>query len=288
MGQQPEQPEQPVQMMLARVVGSASAAQFDLLVGPVGDNCASKVHECAVLADGPAKGRISIQGTSVSSLAFGIGMYLRERCNSSLTWVKTGGMQGAKMRCGDPAKLPKVGVPMSYARQMKYTYYQNVVDSSYSFAFWDSARWEKEIDWMALSGINLALMYTGQELVLRDLYAEHGINLTNTSGTSTFFNGPAFLSWSRGQNQADVGGYDRFVNSSVGSLPAWWIEQQATLGKWQAGRMRALGIRTILRGFEGNVPEQLQLVYPRANISQISKTGYLGAAWKVDALDPTD
>jgi hypothetical protein len=169
---------------------------------------------------------------------------------------------------------------------MKYTYYENVVDSSYSFAFWDRDRWEQEIDWMALSGINLALMYTGQEFVLRDLYAEHGINLTNVTGPSAYWNGPAFLSWSRGQNQADVGGYDRFINRSVGSLPNWWVEQQATLGKWQAGRMRSLGIQTILRGFEGNVPAELRERYPHANISQIGKPTYLGAAWKVDALDP--
>jgi hypothetical protein len=166
---------------------------------------------------------------------------------------------------------------------MKWTYYQNVVDSSYSFAFWDSTRWEAEIDWMCLTGVNLALMYTGQESVLQDLYAELGINLTSSSasGERAFFNGPAFLSWSRGQRQSDVGGadaFDLFNNRSTamaiagggggdgggdggggarGALPTWFIQQQRTLGKWQATRMRELGITTILRGFEGNVPAQV-------------------------------
>lgn len=36
---------------------------------------------------------------------------------------------------------------------------------SYSFAWWDWARWEREIDWMALSGINLAPAFAGQEAV---------------------------------------------------------------------------------------------------------------------------
>jgi alpha-N-acetylglucosaminidase len=30
-------------------------------------------------------------------------------------------------------------------RELKWSYYQNVVDSSYSFVWWDFARWEIEI-----------------------------------------------------------------------------------------------------------------------------------------------
>lgn len=47
----------------------------------------------------------------------------------------------------------------------RFRYYQNVCTQSYSYVWWDWARWEKEIDWMALSGINLALAFTGQEAI---------------------------------------------------------------------------------------------------------------------------
>ena len=40
---------------------------------------------------------------------------------------------------------------------------QNVVTASYSSAFWDWRRWEREIDWMALHGVNLQLAFTGAE-----------------------------------------------------------------------------------------------------------------------------
>jgi hypothetical protein len=43
-------------------------------------------------------------------------------------------------------------------------YYQNVCTVSYSMAWWDWARWERELDWMALNGINLALAFTGKAL----------------------------------------------------------------------------------------------------------------------------
>ena len=32
---------------------------------------------------------------------------------------------------------------------------------SYSMAFWNWTRWEQELDWMALHGINLPLAFTG-------------------------------------------------------------------------------------------------------------------------------
>jgi hypothetical protein len=82
-------------------------------------------------------------GTSIPSLSFGVGTYLRSRCNASLTWVKTGGLLS---RCS-PGALPAVGATSSrlYARSVRWTYYQNVVDSSYSFAWWDAARWRKEV-----------------------------------------------------------------------------------------------------------------------------------------------
>ena len=35
--------------------------------------------------------------------------------------------------------------------------------ASYSSAFWDWRRWEREIDWMALHGVNLPLAFTGAQ-----------------------------------------------------------------------------------------------------------------------------
>lgn len=48
-----------------------------------------------------------------------------------------------------------------------------------------------EIDWMALPGINITLMYTGQEAVLYHTYGKFGLYLLNKSGMhSDFFDGP--------------------------------------------------------------------------------------------------
>ena len=262
----------PIAALIERVLPGASP-HFALTIGPPASGCdsAAAAGECVALGDTP-DGRIGITGTSLPSLGFGLGTYLRSRCNASLTWQKTGGLNP---RCSASA-LPKVGAEASrtYSRSVRWTYYQNVVDSSYSFVWWDAKRWQQEIDWMSLIGINIALVYTGQEKVLRDVYSQFGVDLANASGALDYFNGPAFLSWSRGQGQASTGGYDIFHGAETGgALPPWWFEQQAELGRQQAQRMRELGITTILRGFEVNVPGQLKDLHPTANITA------QGGAW---------
>jgi len=47
----------------------------------------------------------------------------------------------------------------------RFRYYQNVCTVSYSSVWWTWARWEQEIDWMAMNGINLPLAFTAQEAV---------------------------------------------------------------------------------------------------------------------------
>lgn len=188
------QPLQPAQDALVRLVGVSAAAKFDLDINS--DACPSsdgEVLECASLANAGTDGHIAITGSSVNSLVFGIGTYVKQYCNVSLTWVKTGGMERARTSCGN-ANLPYIGdgtngAKVAIQRVVKWTYYQNVVMSSYSFVWWDWARWQIELDWMALHGINLALMYTGQEAVLMRTYKKFGLDLSAQSGWAAFFNG---------------------------------------------------------------------------------------------------
>ena len=60
--------------------------------------------------------------------------------------------------------------------------------------WWDWARWEQELDWMALHGINLQLAFTGQEYVWHKFYTELGLT---EDEIQAYFAGPAFLAWQR-------------------------------------------------------------------------------------------
>ena len=56
----------------------------------------------------------------------------------------------------------------------------------------DIYRWEREIDWMALNGINLPLAFTGQEAIWQRVYKKLGFS---DQDLNDHFAGPAFLAW---------------------------------------------------------------------------------------------
>lgn len=63
---------------------------------------------------------------------------------------------------------------------------------SYSFVWWNWTRWEREIDWMAMNGINLPLAFTGQEAIWQKVYLRIGLTQQEID---QHFGGPAFLAW---------------------------------------------------------------------------------------------
>ena len=87
---------------------------------------------------------------------------------------------------------PSRNFPLSLCFSVRFRYYQNVCTFSYSSVWWNWTRWQREIDWMALNGINLPLAFTGQEAIWQRVY--HKIGLTQQE-LDTFFAGPAFLAW---------------------------------------------------------------------------------------------
>ena len=117
----------------------------------------------------------------------------------------------------------------------------NVVTHSYSAAFWSTERWMQEIDWMALSGVNLPLAFTGQEWAFYRTYTEHfGLSAADLDA---HFVGPAFLAWGRMGNIRGWGGrYD--AATSITGLTMHWMEQQRDMQKLILARVRGTTINT--------------------------------------------
>jgi len=182
------------------------------------------------------------------------GKFLAATLNASFAWELAGGWQVRVPPTGLPA-VPGGTLTLCRAPGTSYTFYQNVVQSSYSNVWWDKDRWTAEADWMALHGVNVALAYTGQEALWREVFLELGLN---DSTLGAYFGGPAYLSWSRGQGLQGVGG----------PLPPWWYPQQLALNQHVTGVLVALGIVPVLPVFQGNVPPALHFLFPAANISQ--------------------
>ena len=90
---------------------------------------------------------------------------------------------------------------------------------------WTWERWEKEIDWMALHGINMPLQIVGLDVVWKRLLTEY-YNYTSEEANA-FIAGPCFQAW-WGMNNLEQWG---------GPNPEWWYERQEILAKKICDRM---------------------------------------------------
>lgn len=155
-------------------------------------------------------------------------------------------------------------------------YYQNVCTVSYSMAWWDFKRWEREIDWMAMNGINLPLSFTGQEVVWQKLYTKLGLS---NDEIKAFFSGPAFLAWQRMGNLRGWGG----------PLDDGWIAKQGQLQSQIVERIRSFGMLNVLPGFSGHVPAGVKRLYPNATLTRNARWGNFNETFSEDyLLEPTD
>ncbi|KAB0397709.1 hypothetical protein E2I00_019158, partial [Balaenoptera physalus] len=159
----------------------------------------------------------------------------------------------------------------AHAPACRYRYYQNVCTQSYSFVWWDWARWEQEIDWMALNGINLALAWSGQEAIWQRVYLALGLTQTEID---EYFTGPAFLAWGRMGN----------LHTWSGPLPPSWHLKQLYLQHRILDRMRSFGMIPVLPAFAGHVPKALTRVFPQINITQMGSWGHFNCSYSCSFL----
>lgn len=155
--------------------------------------------------------------------------------------------------------------PVVGSTEFRHRYYLNVVTSGYSSPFWDWSRWEQEIDWMALHGVNRPLMIIGHEAVLFQCYRELGLS---EETALAWLGSAAHLPW------MFMGG----VNSWGGPMSTEYLQSRIKLGIRVLDRMRNLGMTPVLPGFAGHVPTVLADEQARSITWQ---------GWETPYLDPT-
>lgn len=151
-----------------------------------------------------------------------------------------------------PSKLKELPLKNKIS-PFKHHYYFNVVTFGYSMPYWDWDRWEKEIDWMALHGIDMPLALVGYEAILARVWSRMGLT---DEEINSYFVGPAHLPWMR---MGNISGID-------GPLNADWHADQIALQHKILDRMRSLGMKPICPGFPGFIPEAFKRIYPDLKI----------------------
>lgn len=177
--------------------------------------------------------KVVIRGNNYVNIATGLNWYLKYYAGIHLSW---NGMTAEL-----PESLPKVSTPVRKETNLSLRYDFNYCTYSYTMAFWDWKRWEKEIDWMALHGINLPLAVVSQECVWKNMLEKLGYTKEEIN---KFIAGPAFLAWWAMNNLEGWGGPN----------PDSWYTQQEALQKKILKRMREYGIEPVFPGYSGMVP----------------------------------
>ena len=192
---------------------------------------------------------LTVKGTNGVAMASGAYWYLKHVCNCAhVAWGNDG--TGRSVRI--PAQLPWVHAPVRRASPFDWKYYFNVCTFSYSAFNWDWARWEEEIDWMALHGINMPLAFTGTEYAWTVLFEKLGLQWNQFED---YFTGPAFLAWNRMGN----------LQQWAGPVNRKWVAAQGELQRRILRRERSLGMRPVLPCFAGHVPAAVVAKFPGAS-----------------------
>lgn len=177
--------------------------------------------------------KVVIRGNTYVNIAVGLNWYLKYYAGIHLSWNQ--------MSAELPETLPAVSKKERHQTDLSLRYDFNYCTYSYTMAFWDWERWEKEIDWMALHGINLPLAAVGQECIWRNMLVRLGYSKEEVND---FIAGPAFLAWWAMNNLEAWGGPN----------PDSWYEQQEELQIQILERMKEYGIEPVFPGYSGMMP----------------------------------
>ncbi len=196
-------------------------------------------------------------------------------CRAFYEYVRSTG-SGINSWSGNRLELPETLADAALTAKtspFRHHYYFNVVTYGYTMCYWDWERWEQEIDWMALHGIDMPLALVANEAISARVWKKLGLT---EEEISDYFVGPAHLPWMR---MGNISGLDS-------PMPRQWHEGQVALQHKILDRMRALGMSPICPGFAGFVPKEMARLYPDMELLETSWSGGAFHNWMVSPEDP--
>lgn len=181
--------------------------------------------------------KIVLTSNSGLGLASAFNCYLKEVCNCHISRF------GNQIKL--PEKLPAVNGKIDRTTHFKYRYAYNYCTHSYSMAFYGEEEWQKEIDFLAMNGVNLVLDILGMEEVYRRFLTKLGYRHREIKN---FLSGPAYFAWFYMGNVCSIGGplHDNF------------FYEKCELARRNHRRMQVLGMNVVLQAYTGMVPRDIQ------------------------------
>ena len=201
-----------------------------------------------------------IRGSTLNSITAGLGWYLKYYCNSGTFWTVT------RNKIATP--LPKVKPKISMQTEMQHRYYMNHCVDRYTYRFWNWERWEQEIDWMALNGANIGMLFLDRQAVMHKVVESYGFKETVNP-----YYGDKIIP----QTQ--------FIYQ-LNEFERLHLDRRIRLQQDIIARMNELGIQPALDGYKGIVPRQLAEVVKDVHFIDGGKWGTHTKEPVIDVTDP--
>ncbi|MGP3983190.1 alpha-N-acetylglucosaminidase [Streptomyces sp. KR80] len=208
------------------------------------------------------QGRITVEGTSPAVLLTGVNAYLAQVARADISW------NGEQLNL--PRLLPAPTAAITGSANVPYRFAFNDTNEGYTGPYrgWDA--WQRELDLLALHGINAVLVYIGADTVYDATFREFGYS---DAELRAWIPAPAHQPWWLLQNMSGFGG----------PVSRRLLDRRAALAEKIINRIRELGMTPMLPGYYGTVPDEFAARNPGA---RVVVQGIWGAFKRPDWLDP--
>ena len=178
-------------------------------------------------------GKVLIKGDEGVSIATGLNYYLKYFCKVHVS------QQTEQVTM--PASIPQVTTKVRVESPYEVRYAYNYCTLSYTMPFYGFDEWQRELDYLALSGVNVILDTTATEALWVMYLQQFGYNADEAKN---FVCGYAYKAWWLMGNLENYGG----------SVSDSWIMDTLELARQNQRFMTVLGIQPCLQGFMGTLP----------------------------------
>lgn len=207
---------------------------------------------------------LRIEGSTISALLFGADWYLKYVAHLQIS------PNGDQLSTPPDLPLPAAPIELETPYHFRYALNENV--DGYTSPYWDWARWEREIDVLALSGINAMVVERGADSVLYRTFREFGYS---DGEIRAWITQPAHQNWQLMGNLCCFNG----------PISRELLRKRAASAQLIMARLRELGITPVLPGFYGIVPRGFERKFPG---SRVVPQGEWAGFKRPDWLDPRD
>ncbi|MFJ6777698.1 alpha-N-acetylglucosaminidase [Streptomyces yangpuensis] len=179
-------------------------------------------------------GAVTVRGSTGATLLTGVGWYLQHVAGADIGWP--GDSIGTL-----PARLPAVPAPVTRSAQVPHRYALNDTDDGYSGPYRTFEEHQRQIDLLALHGINEVFVQVGAEYPYYRALQRFGYSAEELR---QWVPGPGHQSWWLLQNLSGFGG----------PVSERLMRERAELGGRIVDQLRGLGMTPVLPGYFGTVP----------------------------------